>query len=299
MSWVKRNLYFLIGGTVAVALLGLAGFYFLTNYDLNNTNLKKLNDAYVALDQFAKANPNPGNKDVDNIEIARQQEALIRSIIDRERARLFIPIPPIPSTTNKVVTKDEFASALRRTVDELEHSAAVASVTIPPKYNFSFEAERSLTLFAPGSLEPLSVQLGEIKALCSILFQAKVNSLDNLRRLRVSNDDLKGPASDYLDGTSLTTPMAVLTPFEISFHCFSTELASVLAGFANDPHGFAVKAINIEPGAAAAAATDASTGGSSAIGSSSQNAKGPQVMVDEKQLKITLVVNLVKLVPKK
>lgn len=297
MSWVKRNLYFLIGSTLAVVLLVLAGFYFVTNYHLNDENLKKLNERYDELDTLARAKPNPGNKEIDNIEISRQQEAEVRGIMEKERKH-FSPIIPIPNPPDKVVTKDEFASALRRTMDELANAAAAASVTLPPKYSFSFEAERALTIFAPGSLEPLSVKLGKVKTICNVLYQAKVNSLDNLRRERVSADDLKGPASDFLEIGSLSNQLAVLTPYEVGFHCFSPELASVLAAFANDPHGFIVKAVNVEPGAALTAGGD--TGGGATPAATPAMGKGNlPVMMDEKRLKVTLVIQLVKLLPKK
>jgi hypothetical protein len=308
MSWVKRNLYFLIGSTVALVLLGLAGFYFYSNWKLNNDNLDKLNAAYGELDQLAKAEPNPGNKEIDNIQIARQQEAQIRATLEREQA-YFQAIAPIPNPTNNVVTKDEFASALRRTMDDLENSARIASVLLPPKYSFTFEAERSLTIFARGSLEPLSARLGEVKALCNVLYAAKVNSLDNLRRERVSEDDVKGPQTDYLESTSTTNAMAVVTPFEVTFHCFSSELAAVLAGFAGDPHGFVVRAVNVEPGTLAAP-TEAGVGGVPGYrGGYPEMAAppppppptrgGPPAMVDEKQLKVTLAVDLIKLLPKR
>ena len=55
MSWVKRNLYFLVSSVVAVALLGLAGYYFYSNYNLNNDNHKKLDDAYAELTRLSRA----------------------------------------------------------------------------------------------------------------------------------------------------------------------------------------------------------------------------------------------------
>ena len=71
--------------------------------------------------------------------------------------------------------------------------AADASVTLPPQYGFSFEAERTLVKFAPGSLDALAQQLGEVKKICEILYAARINSLDGVRRVRVSNDDASGP----------------------------------------------------------------------------------------------------------
>ena len=125
----------------------------------------------------------------------------------------------------------------------MQRDATKASVALPPKdsdgqtYSFSFAAQRESLAYAPGSLEPLSVQLAEVKAICAVLFQAKVNSLDNIRRERVSEDDLKGPQTDYLPEKSVTNELAVLSPYEVTFRCFSSELAAVLAGFA----GFALR----------------------------------------------------------
>jgi hypothetical protein len=305
MSWVKRNLYFLIGSTVAFALLGLAGFYFYTNYALNNDNLKQLKAAYTELDELIKASPNPGNEKVNNIEIAGAQRAQVLAVIEKVKKH-FLPIAPIPNPTNNVVTKEEFASALRRTFEELDRAAVTASVVMPPKYGYTFEAERSLTIFAPGSLEPLAAKLGEVRAICTVLFQARINSLDSLRRERVSPDDVRGPQSDFLDTISVTNQLAVMTPFEVVFHCFSTELAGVLAGFAADPHGFVIRAINIEPGAPGSATTDATGASAMAPGFpvappsvAAAGARGSlPVILDEKQLKVTLVLEVIKLLPK-
>ena len=101
------------------------------------------------------------------------------------------------------------------------------------------------------------MQLAEVKAICAVLIQAKVNSLDNIRRERVSDDDLKGPQTDYLTEKSVTNELAVLSPYEVTFRCFSSELAAVLAGFAASPCGLLVKTINVESAPAAAAGTDA------------------------------------------
>src|SRR5262249_39021827 len=104
MAWVKRNLYFLISSIVAVVLLGLAGYYFYTNYALNNENEKKLYEAYAQLDNLTKKNPR--DEQVDNIKGARQDLTNVLALIEKEKA-FFLPIPPIPNTTNGAVSKDE------------------------------------------------------------------------------------------------------------------------------------------------------------------------------------------------
>ena len=108
--------------------------------------------------------------------------------------------------------------------------------------------------FAPGSLDPLAVQLGEVKDISEILFAAGINTLDGIQRVRVSDDDTAGPQADYLGDVSVTNNLAVLTPYAVTFRSFSPELAKVLAGFAASPNGLIVKAINIGPAGAASPA---------------------------------------------
>jgi len=152
-----------------------------------------------------------------------------------------------------------------------------------------------------------------------VLYKAKINTLYNLRRTRVSEDDLKGPQSDYLETTATTNDLAVLAPYEVTFYGFSGELAAVLAGFANEPHGFIVTTLNVEPGTPSSAPMDAATGGLATPESAMMAARyggygaaapavpapvntgrgGALVMLDERQLKVTMGVTLVKLLPKK
>jgi hypothetical protein len=254
MPWVKRNLYFVIGATFAVLLLGLAGFYFYSKWKLNNLSGENLAAAYADWDRITKLNPSPGNERVDNIRLAREHQEKVREALVRVRKQ-FVPIPAIPNSPN--VGREEFADALRTTVERLSREAAGSGVTLPPQYNFTFNVQRTRVSFAQGSLQPLSVQLGEIRTICDVLFRAKINSLDGLRREPVSLDDQAGSATDYLEPqiVSVTNDLAVITPYSVTFRCFSTELGAVLSGFANLPHGIIVKSLNVEPGPVSAAPT--------------------------------------------
>lgn len=252
MDWVKRNLYFLIGSLVALALMGLAGWYLYSKWQLNNDILAKLDEQYATLRNLNQQKPHPGNAQVDNIKAAREQQKELRDYLRKAR-QYFEPCPPIPQSESGKVTSQDFSSALSRTIDKLKREAEQASVTLPSKdssgnpYSFSFTAQGASLAYTPASLQPLSVQLGEVKAICDVLFAAKINSLDNLRRERVSDDDLKGPQTDYLSEKSATNDLAVLSPYEATIRCFSAELATVLAGFANSPYNLVVKTINVEP----------------------------------------------------
>jgi hypothetical protein len=244
MDWIKRNLYFLIGAVVALALMGMAGWYLYSKSNLNNEVLAGLQSDFEQLRNLTNAKPHPGAGKINNIEIAREQQKQVAAMIDKARSQ-FQRIPPIPEMEK--VNDSDFSRALSQTIYQLQREATNAGVSLPPSYYFSFTAQRSKLSFAANSATPLSYQLGEIKAITDILLQAGVNSIDGIRREKVSTDDqTSGTQSDYLDQKSVTNQLAVLAPYEVTFRCFSPELANALAGFASSPHGFFVKAINVE-----------------------------------------------------
>jgi hypothetical protein len=326
MSWIKRNISFVVLSVIAVVALGAAGWYCFSKWQLDKTSWDELNAAYDELRTLGAAKPNPGNKSVDNVKRAREQQTELNKEIQKI-ARFFTPIPAIPDAPN--VSDQDFATGLRQTVNQLQRDAATASVILPPDYPFSFFVQRTEVKFPAGSTLPLAQQLGEVKAICDVLFAARVNSLDKIRRERVSEIDTRGPLGDYLDEKSVTNENAVLTPYEVTFRCFSSELAGVLAGMANQSHAMIVRAINVEqPGAATSSAnmmtTPANTTGmvmndqgfmvpASSLGSPAGPAPGlptpgvaPTVrrgglpiILDEKQVRVTMVINVVKLLPKK
>jgi hypothetical protein len=255
MDWIKRNLIFVIGGVVTLALMGLAGWYCFSGWNNNAQKRGEITTAYDELNQLYAAQPAPGDgKRVDNIKMAREQQKEALDFL-KSLAGHLQEIPAIPARTN--VSGPRFSAALQETISLLQREATNSSVIIPPGYKFSFSKQASLVTFASGSLDALAVQLGEVKAICDILNAAKVNSLDGIRRERVPGnpDDLSGPATDYFDRTSTTNELAVISSYEVAIQCFTPELAAVLAGFAASPYGLVVKAINVEP-AVVPAATD-------------------------------------------
>ena len=156
MGWIKRNLFFVIGGVVALGLLGAGGFYIYKGWNRNSDAADKLQEIYGTLKNLQQQKPSPGNSKIDNTKIAREQHRQLREWIDAA-GKYFQPIPPIPADN---VTSEAYAGELRRTVDTLQRDADSAGVVLPPKYNFSFSAQQPLMKFADGSLEPLAVQLG-------------------------------------------------------------------------------------------------------------------------------------------
>jgi len=264
MDWIKRNLWFVVGGVVALGLLGGAAWYNYTRYQSYAAAKEKLNANYEELKRLYGQNPSPGNDKIDNVKNAQEQKATVQAMLAK-LGRYYQPIPPVVNMTSNtitgqlIVTGEDYAAGLRQVIDQLQKEAAAGSVILPPRYAFSFQAQQSLIKFAPGSLEPLAVQLAEVRVLAGILNKSKVNAIDGIRRERVSADDNTGPVTDYIDRTSVTNELAVSTPYELTFRCFSTELASVLSSFASSPYSIVVKGFNVEP-AAAVGAIDPITG---------------------------------------
>jgi hypothetical protein len=314
MGWIKRNLFIAIGSVVALVLLGGGGFFIYQGWSRNSAAASKLNENYNTLVTLAQKKPAPGSDKIkiNNTAIAREQEQQLEEWI-KSAGEFFQPVAAIPSESP--VTSEAYAAALSRTIGGLQREAGNSSVSLPPKYDFSFSAQRPLVKFAAGSLEPLAVQLGEVKAVAEILFDARINALVGIQRVRVSDDDIGGPQSDYLDLRPVTNELAVLTPYVVTFRSFTPELARVLSQFAASSNAFIVKSINVQPASGAvmpADATGAAYGGmprrfqnetvqppaGTPPPSPTQGKGGVQTVLKEQMLQITLEVELVKLLPK-
>jgi len=305
MAWIKRNLFFAIGGALAVLLLGAAAFYDYRGWSHNAAAFDKLNEIYSTLKQLNDQKPSPGDAQVNNTQTAKEQEREVRLWID-EAGKYFKPIVPVPNLPE--VTSEAYAAALRRMIDQLQRQADTASVQLPPKYSFSFEAQRYIVKFAPGSLAPLAVQLGEVKAISEILFSARVNAIDGIQRPRVSDDDIAGSQADYIAEVSTTNDLVVTTPYAVTFRSFTPELAKVLEAFAASPYGFIVKGINVSPAGMAAFGGGYGRGEANAMGegyappayqTTPAGKGGMPAFLNEQLLRVTLEVVVVKPLLKK
>jgi hypothetical protein len=303
MAWIKRNLFFAIGLAFALLLLAAAVVYDLHSLADNAAAKQKLDEIYGTLKKNGAGVKGYvwGDDNINNIQTAKSQAAEVQKWIAHASSH-FTPATPIPDTSD--VTSEEFANALRRTIAQLQLAAADAGVDLPPKYAFSFEEQRSNLKYTPGSLSPLSLQLGEVKGITEILFAARVNSLINVQRTRVSDDDNAGPQADYVSDLSTTNDLvnhtAILTPYAVTFCSFSGELAAVLAGFATSPHCFIVTGMTVAPAGQAAQSGNGPDGmpiPPPPIVAVPGHTGTPTVL-NEKLLRITLQIKIVKLLNK-
>jgi hypothetical protein len=238
MTWLKRNLFLVVGGLIVLGLLGFAGYNLYTKKQQVDAVTVDLNAQTEELKRLMTRNPHP---DQDNIDAAKREQTKLADFLNQSR-KYFVPVIAFDKLDSAA-----FKELLEKTITGLERGAEKTGVSLQPKYNFTFSPQRTRLDFAPETLVPLATQVAEIKALCDVLYQARVHALVGLRRIPVAKED-EG-ATDYLIGkkpVTNTVTGAIQSPYEVTFQGFSAELAAVLEGLYRSSNCFVVKNIDVQ-----------------------------------------------------
>ncbi len=256
MRWIKNNIGLIVTLVVLLALIGAAVVFLLSGIEADKDATKKFSDVKAKYQAAVGAAyyPNDGN-----ISTATSDTEWLSGFVQEVKPLLEHPVPP-------AVDAIVFKSQLETAIAELNQEASTLGIELPARYGFTFAAQRTMVQFPPGSIPVLSDQLEEIKALCRVLFDSRVHSIDSLQRVRAYPQEATS-GNDYLGNKiSVTNAIgAVISPYSLSFRGFTSELNSVINGLQNSPTFFVVKAIESVPlvsrsaaptgGAAMAAAT--------------------------------------------
>ncbi len=242
MAWVKRNLFMLVGGIIALALLGVAGWYLYDSIQTDNDVAAQLQTATDDLKALVERDPHPGNERVDNIGAAKAEVKRLAAL--KKDLQAFFAVANLGSTNQARLNPAQFKVLLDNTIDELERTSKKYSVTLPQQYAFSFSSQRKKVEFAKDSLEVLATQLEDIKTIANIVFAARVKQLTSFRRSPVADDPILG-GPDYLTRKMVTNKVAntLTSSYEVKFVGFSSDLAAVLEGLVKAPGCFAVKSV--------------------------------------------------------
>ncbi|MCL5097764.1 MAG: Amuc_1100 family pilus-like protein [Candidatus Omnitrophica bacterium] len=244
MDWVKQNLSLMVTGLVALALLGGAGYYFYSKMAKEKEISAQVDATLQTLTDYQNKEPFPNKK---NLTQAEQNAQLLQAFMAKE-TQFFGDIP-----TNSSSYTSEFNSLLLNTLDQLKNRASEASVSLPTNFNFSFSAQRDLLQFDQTNLPLVTTQLADVKAICEVLYNAKVYALIAVRRAPVSTNDtaaLSTQPQDYLANKKAVTndtANAIILPYEVSFKCSTPELTAVLEGCATNRNGLLVQSVRVEP----------------------------------------------------
>lgn len=235
-QWFQKRAW-IWTSVLGACLLVLATGYMLARFQHDRAITQELTRATQRLEQLARRDPYPNS---DNIHAAKAEATRLKNFFREVKDRFLpVPHPPIPDSL-------AFRTYLDSTRAELVQNASDAGVELPANYWFTFEAQKGLMTFAPGSLPALAAQLAEIKTVCDVVFDAKVNSLVWLRRVPVEAHDILG-SQDYLTSKSQTNQGIISTPYELTFEGVTSQLAAVLDGFARLPECFVVSKLQVEP----------------------------------------------------
>jgi hypothetical protein len=206
----------------------------------------------------------------------------------------------------------EFKKLLDATVAGLQEQAREQNVRITNAagklQNFSFDAEKAALNFPTAAFPALPQQLAEVRAICSLLFQAKIFELQSVRRWRIPGYSESGGSTDYhqLNVESNAVVGASITPYEVKFVCYSQDFATVLESFSKSSHGFNVKPQLIEPVVSAAQAAAAAAVAPTALRPPPRSLQPGQprpssaqrdpyiTAIDEQRFVVTLLVQIVK-----
>jgi hypothetical protein len=237
MTWLKRNLVLVVGGALAVILLGAAGFFLYSGYGKDRA---VSNELQQAVQEFSRLNTRAPSANEQNIEAAITEQKRLDAILQEIR-RHFVPFGTI---TN--IDSSEFKYLLANTIDELERMAENYGVRRPNDFAYTFDKQRNQVSFQEHDLLPWTDQLLEIRALTEIIYRARVHSLLRIRRASSSTNDTTDYVLRGLQPVTNHVAQAVTTPYEIVFQGFTPELAEVLNALAHSPQCYLVKNLNVE-----------------------------------------------------
>ena len=240
MVWVKRNLGLVIGGVVALALLVVAVFYFFTQRGQDQAVTAELETATERYKALLNRPVHPGDDQgrVNNIELAKDEVKKLQVFRDEVRSKFGSSNVP----TN--ISNREFRALLDNTISDLQRTADSLGITLPQKdYWFTFAPQKTAVEFK--SVDMLTHQLLDVKELCEILYQAKVQDLKGIRRVPASTED--NNAQDFMtDKKPTTNDVAIVTPYELKFQGFSAELARVLDKLVQAKRCFVVRSVAVD-----------------------------------------------------
>lgn len=312
MVWLKRNLLLVVGGLVALGLMGIAGYYLFTQIEARAAVTEQLNAQTEELNRLVSRGVYPNQ---DNIESAKKEQVRLEGLY-QDVAKFYAP-SEIPAQLDSA----KFKSFLEFSIHELNQEAERFGVVLPSKYDFTFTSQRKTLTFAESSLMPLSSQIAQLKSLLKTVFNSKIHSLVGIRRVPAQGEEKSGSTAEFMNLKIETNAVtgAILTPYEITFQCFNNELGEVLTRLLTAPQCFIVKSVTVEKGTPIAKAAEsmavmpASAGGMPAdvaaryglrpqapvAAAPAATARGGlQTVLEEQPIKVTLLVTAVQLKPK-
>jgi hypothetical protein len=232
MAWFKRNLFFVITVVVGLGLSGYCGYLLFAALGDNAKAVETYNGETNQLQQLRDKKPYPSK---ENIQAAEDDADRVR-VLKGEFLKIFSGFPTPPKLDDR-----QFKEYLQKTIYQFGAEATNAGVNLNPGYAFGFSGQMDKLSYPAECIQPWMQELEEIKPILHILYSAKINFLEKIKRPQVSLNDISG-ADDFAPFSTVTNQNGVVTPYRLEFRAFSAEIADVLAGIAASSNCFIVKA---------------------------------------------------------
>ena len=240
MLWIKRNLVLLIGVIVSLGLLGGAGYYVYSNSDESFARDEELVKVKAELDQL-QSGVYPSES---NVGVVRSNITQIHTFTSLAAGRL-------ATEPQKAAGETQIKVGLANLVETLRREATNAGVEIPARYEFTYGEVKVMPRLPVFALDPLTNQFKEVRAICNVLFAARVRALESIHRVPAFADERRTAdlLTDLTPRTNVLSPSVsvVTTPYKLVFRGFSSHLTDVLNGFANSEEFFVVGDLDVEP----------------------------------------------------
>jgi hypothetical protein len=236
MAWIKRNLYFVITVVVGLGLTGYCAYLLFSALDQNKADSDKYSSDQASLHALQTKSPFP---DQQNIKAAETDAERVRTFLSEFRK----PFAGFPEPTK--LDDRHFKEYLQNTIAQLGLEATNAGVGLPANCTFGFSQEVNLLNYPSESIVPWMQEMTEMKAILHILYAAKINYLEKIKRPVVVGEDMLG--DDYVAVGPTTNTSGVVVPYMVNFRAFSAEIANVLAGIAASSNCLIVKTIHVSP----------------------------------------------------
>jgi hypothetical protein len=236
MAWIKRNLIFVITVLVGLGVSGYCGYLLYSAMQESEAAKAQYESAQSALSALQHKKPFPSNANIEMARADAEQGQVLLAGFQKNFARF--PTPP-------KMDDRSFNDYLHKVILQFGTEATNAGVALPANYQFTFSRQMDELDYPPGSIDLWMQQLQEMQVLLHILFDAKINYLELIKRPSIGPNDVAG--DEVLVGPSKANSWGEVSSYMVSFRAFSKEIADVLAGIASSSNCFVLTAIYVSP----------------------------------------------------
>ena len=248
LFYIKRHVFGIVGLMLAVGFIG-GGVVVSGKAKVGlESSVGELNDVNGRRDKIQNS---PVKVDMRNVAVLNEDADSYQKFVN-EAGSVLKPLEVVPSMGG-----EEFGLQLLRTIGLLNQKAKDSFVSVPTTltnrtdipYGFTFGLLMSKTGISEDKVQEMLIQVEDIKMLASVLFDSRVQKIVNIKRNRVTIEDMKALQDPrYLDERlKYTNSISVVRPYRVKFQCMSDGIASTLSRFASEKAFVAVRRVEVTP----------------------------------------------------